>query len=216
MQNPVVTESDLLVSQRHHCLHTLNRCGMSAFVNSLCATSLTFRTHVNAPCVNELITQTWTHMFILNHWGRVRHIYVNMLTITGSDNGLSPIRHQAIIWTTAEILLIRTLGKNFSENLSDIHTFSFKTMHLKMSSPKWRQFVSVSVCSCTLGLLLLWLLTPQIAKFMDPTWGHLGPIGPRWDPCWPQELAIRDSYVLDHCEETAKYIFVFYYFSTLK
>ena len=29
--------------------------------------------------------------------------------------------------------------------------------------------------------------TPLIATFMWPTWGHLGPTGPRWAPCWPQE-----------------------------
>ena len=27
-----------------------------------------------------------------------------------------------------------------------------------------------------------------IARFMGPTWGHLGPTGPRWAPCWPHEL----------------------------
>ena len=47
----------------------------------------------------------------LTHWGRVTHICVNKLTTTGSDNGLSPRRRQAIIWTNAGILLIRPLGK---------------------------------------------------------------------------------------------------------
>ena len=77
---------------------------------------------------------------ILTHWGRVMHICVGKLTIIGSDNGLSPGRRQAIIWTNAGILFIRTLGTNFSEILSEIHTFSFKKMHLKMSSGKWRPF----------------------------------------------------------------------------
>ena len=27
----------------------------------------------------------------------------------------------------------------------------------------------------------------QIARFMGPTWAHLGPVGPRWVPCWPHE-----------------------------
>ena len=45
------------------------------------------------------------------------HICVGKLTIIGSDNGLSLGRRQAIIWTNAEILLIRTLGTNFSEIL---------------------------------------------------------------------------------------------------
>ena len=76
----------------------------------------------------------------LTHWGRVTHICVGKLTIIGSDNGLSPGRRQAIIWTNAEILLIRTLETNFSEILSAIHTFSFKKMHLKMSSAKCRLF----------------------------------------------------------------------------
>ena len=40
----------------------------------------------------------------------------------------------------AGILLIGPLGTNFSEILIEIHTFSFKKMHLKMSSGKSRPF----------------------------------------------------------------------------
>ena len=76
----------------------------------------------------------------LTHWGRVMHICVNNLTIIGSDNGLSPDRRQAIIWTNAGILLIEPLGTNFSEILIWIQIFSFKKMCLKMSSAKWRPF----------------------------------------------------------------------------
>ena len=76
----------------------------------------------------------------LTHWGRAAHICVSKLTITVSDNGLSPDRRQAIIWTNAGILLIRTLGTNFSEILGVVHSFSFSKMHLKMSSAKWRLF----------------------------------------------------------------------------
>ena len=68
------------------------------------------------------------------------HMCVVKLTIFGSDNGLSPGRRQAIIWTNAGILLIGPLGTNFIEILIEIHTFSFKKMHLKMSSAKWRLF----------------------------------------------------------------------------
>ena len=45
------------------------------------------------------------------------HICVSKQTIIGSDNGLSAGRRQAIIWTNAGILLIGTLGTNFSEIL---------------------------------------------------------------------------------------------------
>ena len=76
----------------------------------------------------------------LTRWGRVTHICVVKLTIIGSDNGLSPGRCQAIIWTNAGILLIGPLGTNFSEILIGIQTFSFKKMDLKMSSAKWRPF----------------------------------------------------------------------------
>ena len=79
-------------------------------------------------------------LLLLKHWGRVTLICTNRITNIGSDNGLSPGRRQAIIWTNVGILLIRTLGTNFSEILSEMHTFSFKKMHLKMSSAKWRPF----------------------------------------------------------------------------
>ena len=55
-------------------------------------------------------------------------------TIIDSDNGLSPGRRQAIIWTNAGVLLIGPLEANFSEILIDIYTFSFKKILLKMSS----------------------------------------------------------------------------------
>ena len=62
------------------------------------------------------------------------HAYLGNLTIIGADNGLSPGRHQAIIWTNAGLLLIGPLGTSFSEILIKIYTFSFKKMHLKMLS----------------------------------------------------------------------------------
>ena len=82
----------------------------------------------------------------LTHWGRVTHICVSKRIKTGSDNGLSPGRRQSIIWTNDGILLIGPLRTNFSEILSKIQTFSFKKMHLKTSSAKWRPFFSVSMC----------------------------------------------------------------------
>ena len=74
----------------------------------------------------------------LSHWGQVTHICVGKLTIIGSDNGLSPERRQAIIWTNDGILLIELLGTNFNEILIEIQTFSLKKIRLKMWSAKWR------------------------------------------------------------------------------
>ena len=97
----------------------------------------------------------------LTHWGRVTHICVGNLTIIGSDNGLSPGRRQAITFTNVWKLLIGPLGINFSEILIKIHTFSFKKIHLKMSSGKWRP-------SC-LGLNVL-------RQILSLTWNSLGDI----------------------------------------
>ena len=84
-----------------------------------------------------MIIQIADSIVILTHWGRVTHICVSKLTIIGSDSGLSPGRRQAIIWTNAGILLI---GTNFNDISIEIHIISFKEMHLKMSSAKWRPF----------------------------------------------------------------------------
>ena len=56
--------------------------------------------------------------------------------IYGSHNGLSPGRRQATIWTNAGIWLKGSLETYLNKTVSEIHTFSFKKMHLKMSSEK--------------------------------------------------------------------------------
>ena len=76
------------------------------------------------------------HVRRLTHWVRMTHICASKKTIIGSDNGLSPPRHQAIISANAKLLLIGPLGIKF---LIKIHTFWFKKMYFKMSA-KWRPF----------------------------------------------------------------------------
>ena len=117
------------------------------------------------------IMQSAPEPMLLTHWGRVTHICVSKLTIIGSDNGLSPDRRQAIIWTNDGILSIRPLRTKLSEILMAIHIFSFKKMHLKMSSGKWRP--------CCLGLnVLSWDRWPHEKNFHHPgqaakqTWSY--------------------------------------------
>ena len=88
----------------------------------------------------DSLINTGKYMFNLTHWGREKHICVGKLTIIASDNGLSPERRQAIIWTNAGIFLIGPLGTNVSEISIGIQTFSFKKMQLNMSSAKWHPF----------------------------------------------------------------------------
>ena len=107
----------------------------------LCKTS-TFSTYFQWDVIQYCL-----HCPTLTHWGRVTHICVGKLTIINSDNGLSPQRRQAIIWTNAGILLIGPLGTNFNEILIENQTFSLKKTRLKMSS--------VKCCSFRLGLNVL-------------------------------------------------------------
>ena len=88
----------------------------------------------------------------LSHWGRVTHTCVGNLTITGSDNGLSPGWCQAIIWTNTGILLIGPLRTNFSENSIKILKFSFKKNTLASvvceTIFSWSQWVKTVSCIC--------------------------------------------------------------------
>ena len=65
---------------------------------------------------------------------------VNLPCIIGSDNSLSPGRDKAVTWTNAGKLSIEPFGTNFSEPLIEIHIFSTKKTHLKVSSAKCRPF----------------------------------------------------------------------------
>ena len=51
------------------------------------------------------------------------HIYaLPTQSIFGSNKGLSPVRHQAIIWPKAVVLSIGPLGTNFSKNVFEINS----------------------------------------------------------------------------------------------
>ena len=102
---------------------------MAWWISTKTSVATVLNTH---PCVSSCL---W-----VNSLRPGTHICVRKLSIIGSDNGLSPGRRQAIIWTNAGILLIGPLEANFSEILIGIQTFSFRKMHLKISSAKWRPF----------------------------------------------------------------------------
>ena len=90
---------------------------------------------------NNLINiKSSLHVPPLTHWGRKMHICIDNLTINASENllvtwlALSHYLNQC--WNTINW----TQGTNFSEIVIEIHTFSFKKTHLKMSSSKWSPF----------------------------------------------------------------------------
>ena len=107
----------------------------------------------------------------------------------GSDNGLSPLWHQAIIQTNAGLLSIGLLGTNFSEILIKIQTFSFTKMHLKLSSAKWQPFcprgddfrLMSSWVLCIPGSYVLQVSTLQVHWYFTKSpkllthWGRVTP-----------------------------------------
>ena len=73
------------------------------------------------------------------HWGRE-----TQLTIIGSDNGLSPGRHQAILWTNAGIL--NPYEQNSVKSLSKFINFHSRKCIWKCRLRNGGHFVSASLC----------------------------------------------------------------------
>ena len=110
------------------------------------------------------------------HWGRVTHIYVSKLTITVSDNGLSPDRHQAIIWSNAGILLIGPLGITMNFQLKFIY-YPLENVIWKMEAIMSRpQYVnslakkSSSITSMSFAKLFFKVHVPIIIMPCEKCW----------------------------------------------
>ena len=126
------------------------------------------------------------------------HICVSKLNIIGSDNGLSPGRRQAIIWTNAGILLIGALGTNVSEFVIKICTFSLKKKLLKMSSGKRRP-------SC-LGFNVLTGITDMCWQHDSCRWPGTKLVpGHQQQPCW-LDCAYSVTLITPCITHTATYI----------
>ena len=89
---------------------------------------------------------------LLTHWGCQ---CVSKLTVIVSNNGLSPVQRQAIIWNNDGILLIGPLGRSFSKIFIQIYPLSFKDMLLKMLSGKWQP------CWLSLNVLTIHFVHPE-------------------------------------------------------
>ena len=72
------------------------------------------------------------------HYGRETHICVSKLGAIDSDNGLSTVRCQVIIWKNAGLILIGPLGSYLSEIV--IKAIFIQEKALEMSSAKQKPF----------------------------------------------------------------------------
>ena len=126
------TPQKLQINRGLHTVSTVRKpsYSYSAYDNKLCFTSW-------MSVGNTLSYKTTETAWIeLTHWRQVMHI-----SIIGSDNGLSPGRRQAIIWTNDGILLTEPLGTNFSEIFIKLINF-----HPRKCLWNGVQFVSASMC----------------------------------------------------------------------
>ena len=94
----------------------------------------------------------------MTHWGQVTHICVSKVYDIASDNGLSPVRRQAIIWTNAAILSIKPWGTYFSDMLSKIRNFSH--------SRKWTCKFRLRHCGHAVSASMFW---SQASGMVDHT-----------------------------------------------
>ena len=88
------------------------------------------RQHVILDCVNSL---------------RPSDTYMHEISIIGSDNGLSPDRHQAIIWTNADLLFLGSKGTNSMKFEWKFETFHSRKCVWKCHLRNGGQFVSASM-----------------------------------------------------------------------
>ena len=126
--------------------------------------------------INENSHTSKDSIFILTHWGRVTHICVSKVIIIGSDNGLLPGQHQAIVWTSAEILLIPTLGTNSSKISS------------KMNTGQENAFGNVV---CEMAAILSWPQHAQCVKWAPGLWNLL-----HLEPCYNTQIGLFSEVIL--------------------
>ena len=140
-----------------------------------------------------IATHSWQQIIGVNHSNCARKcceletfpqtIILMAWSIIGSDNGLSPVRRQAIIWTNDGLLSIRLQGTNTSEILIEIQTFfinenTFQNVVGKMAAIlsrtpclKWIFFMNYPLdLYHYMFISLPWYLIITLGTKTDGTW----------------------------------------------
>ena len=122
---------------------------------------------------------------------------VGNLTIVGSDNGLSPGRRQAIIWTNIA-------NWTFKKQIL-VEIFPFTKMHLKVSSALWRSFclgINVLICYTSTNFFIYYdyYIAPKtVRNVICQKWGRnrgtifskdfrIDGCGNRINSLWPDDV----------------------------
>ena len=86
--------------------------------------------------------RSWSIHLVLTQWGRATCMRE---TIIGSDYSQLPVRRQAIIWTSARLMLFGRLETHFGGIRTKSQQFSLKEVQLKCRLQNGSHFVSVSM-----------------------------------------------------------------------
>ena len=92
---------------------------------------------------------------VISHQCRIYESVINRVRI-GSDDGLSPIWHQAIILSRVGLLSNGHVRTKFSEIVIKIENYSFTKMHLNILSVKWRPFCPGEMSNQSCGIVSSW------------------------------------------------------------
>ena len=125
----------------------------------------------------------------LTHWGRVTHICFRKLTIIGSDNGLSPGRRPAIIWTNTEYCQLDPWEQTSVK-------FSVKFIYFHWENAfenvvhKWRPFCFGLNVLSNMGLMMMMMMTMKMrwwstcgASWTVSLAKYISPHRPIWSTC---------------------------------
>ena len=91
------------------------------------------------------------------------------------------IRHQYTIWDIQLLVLTSILALGMINHMSK---WEFKILSRPL---KTTQHGTNMEWYYNYGALNAILIHTPITKFMGQHGAHLGPVGPRWSPCWPHE-----------------------------
>ena len=127
------------------------------------------------PCLESIIVRKYGYYFQHSrnkgktHWAKWCTYASISHDITGSDNGLLPVWHQAITWNNVDILPIGPVGTNFSKICIKLQTFPFRKIDLQNNG----NFFSAS----------MWWYRSNLEHFpMDAYIDSILPKGP-YPPC---------------------------------
>ena len=123
--------------------------------------------------------------------GYPQYVPVNYVII-GSDNCLSFIQCQAIIWTNAGVLFIGPLATNFRENQIEIRPVPSELIHLNMSA-NWQPFCLSPIVLTNHDDVIKWKHFPRNWPFVRGI--HRSPVNSPQKGQWRGALMFSLIYV---------------------